>query len=146
MDFERELVPLVTREMGGQLWDLVHRDNLVVARFRFDGLPARGYLDEFGHWLADPQTKRDYPEVCQGCAFRAECEGMELNVTPAFAWRQLGLIDESGRPTRRGILFSFFNHGEGLAIAAALEHPDYPVEDLVFDLGKSPGRPSLRPG
>jgi superfamily II DNA/RNA helicase len=133
--FERELVPLVTREMGGQLWDLVHRDKLVVARFRFDGLAARGYVDEFGHWLADPQTKRDYPEVCQGCEFRAECEGMELSVTPAFAWRQLGLIDESGRPTRRGILFSFFNHGEGLAIAAALEHPDYPVEDLVFDLG-----------
>jgi superfamily II DNA/RNA helicase len=133
--FERELVPLVTREMGGQLWDLVHRDKLVVARFRFDGLAARGYVDEFGHWLADPPTKRDYPEVCQGCEFRAECEGMELSVTPAFAWRQLGLIDESGRPTRRGILFSFFNHGEGLAIAAALEHPDYPVEDLVFDLG-----------
>jgi hypothetical protein len=121
--------------MGGELWDLVHRDRLVVARFRFDGLEARGYVDEFGHWLADPQTKRDYPEVCQGCKFRAECEGMELSVTPAFAWRQLGLIDESGRPTRRGILFSFFNHGEGLAIAAALEHPDYPVEDLVFDLG-----------
>jgi superfamily II DNA/RNA helicase len=133
--FERELVPLVTHEMGGELWDLVHRDRLVVARFRFDGLEARGYVDEFGHWLADPQTKRDYPEVCQGCKFRAECEGMELSVTPAFAWRQLGLIDESGRPTRRGILFSFFNHGEGLAIAAALEHPDYPVEDLVFDLG-----------
>jgi superfamily II DNA/RNA helicase len=133
--FERELVPLVTREMGGELWDLVHRDKLVVARFRFDGLVARGYVDEFGHYLADPQTKRDYPEVCQGCEFRTECEGMELSVTPAFAWRQLGLIDESGRPTRRGILFSFFNHGEGLAIAAALEHRDYPVEDLVFDLG-----------
>jgi len=56
-------------------------------------------------------------------------------VTPAFAWRQLGLIDESGNPTRRGTLFSFFNHGEGLAIAAALENADYPVEDLVFDLG-----------
>jgi superfamily II DNA/RNA helicase len=133
--FERELVPMVTREMGGQLWDLVHRDKLVVARFRFDGLVARGFVDEFGHCLAEPQTKRDYPEVCQGCEFRAECEGIELSVTPAFAWRQLGLIDEAGRPTRRGVLFSFFNHGEGLAIAAALEHPDYPVEDLVFDLG-----------
>jgi len=134
-DFERELVPLVTREMGGQFWDLVLRERVVVARFRFDNLTARGYLDEFGHWLADPQTKRDYPEVCRGCEFRAECEGMELSVTPAYAWRQLGLIDESGKPTRRGILFSFFNQGEGLAIAAALEHADYPVEDLVFDLG-----------
>jgi hypothetical protein len=45
------------------------------------------------------------------------------------------LIDESGKPTRRGVLFSFFNHGEGLAIGAALEAADYPLEDLVFDLG-----------
>jgi hypothetical protein len=135
VDFERQVLPLVTVEMGGQLWDLAHRENLVVARFRFDGLSALGYLDEFGHWLANPQTKRDYPEVCRGCEFRPECEGIERSVTPAYAWRELGLIDEAGIPTRRGILFSFFNHGEGLAIGAALENPDYPLEDLLFDLG-----------
>ncbi|MBV8143144.1 MAG: DEAD/DEAH box helicase [Verrucomicrobia bacterium] len=135
-DFEREVLPLVTAEaMGGQLWDLVYRGELAVARFRFDGLSARGHLDEFGRWLADPETQRDYPQVCRGCVFRPECEGIELSVTPALAWRQLGLIDESGNPTRRGVLFSFFNQGEGLAIAAALENLDYPVEDLVFDLG-----------
>ncbi|MDE0820314.1 MAG: hypothetical protein OSA95_04295 [Opitutales bacterium] len=38
------------------------------------------------------------------------------------------------RPTRRGILFSFFHQGEGLAVAAALEDPAYPVEDLVWHL------------
>ena len=134
-DFERELLPLVATEMGGQLWDLVCRENVVVARFRFDSLSAQGYLDEFGYWLADPKTKRNYPEICETCEFREECLAMELGVTPAFAWRQLGLIDESGQPTRRGVLFSFFNHGEGLAIAAALEQADYPMEDLVFDLG-----------
>jgi hypothetical protein len=136
VDFEREVLPLVAgEEMGGQLCDLVCREKLVVARFRFDGLGARGHLDEFGRWLADPETQRDYPEVCRGCEFRPECERIELSITPALAWRQLGLIDESGKPTRRGILFSFFNQGEGLAIAAALENPDYTVEDLVFDLG-----------
>jgi superfamily II DNA/RNA helicase len=134
-DFDRDVLPLLATEMGGQLWDLVQREKLVVARFRFDGLKARAYLDELGHWLVNPRTKRDYPEICLGCTFRAECEGMELTVTPAFAWRQLGLIDESGKPTRRGILFSFFNHGEGLAIGAALENADYPLQELVFDLG-----------
>jgi superfamily II DNA/RNA helicase len=133
-DFKREMLPLVAGRVGGELWDLVSREKLVVARFRFDGLPTRGYLDEFGHWLANPQTKRDYPDVCRDCEFRGQCEGMELSVTPALAWRQLGLIEESGKPTTRGILFSFFNQGEGLAIAAALENADYPVEDLVFDL------------
>jgi superfamily II DNA/RNA helicase len=135
VDFEREVLPLVAGKMGGQLWDLVDRKKVVVARFRFDGLSAWGYLDEFGNWLADPQTKRDYPEVCRDCEFRPECEGIDRSVTTAYAWRELGLIDESGKPTRRGILFSFFNHGEGLAIGAALEATDYPLEDLVFDLG-----------
>ena len=37
-------------------------------------------------------------------------------------------------PTRRGIIFSFFHHGEGLAVAAALEDESYPIEELVFDL------------
>ncbi|HKK19818.1 MAG TPA: hypothetical protein VJ952_14150, partial [Opitutales bacterium] len=30
--------------------------------------------------------------------------------------------------------FSFFNHGEGLAIAAGLEADNYPVEELLYDL------------
>jgi hypothetical protein len=133
--FEQTVLPIVATRMGGQLSDLVHRGTTVVARFRFDEVKVRGYLDDFGHWLADPETKRDYPEVCRGCEFRTECESMDLGMTPALAWRQLELINQSGEPTQRGILFSFFNQGEGLAIAAALEHSDYPVEDLVFDLG-----------
>jgi hypothetical protein len=44
------------------------------------------------------------------------------------------LIEADGRPTRRGIVFSFFQHGEGLAIAAALEEEGYPIEDLIFDI------------
>ena len=38
---------------------------------------------------------------------------------------------------RRGVAFSlaFSITGEGLAIAAALEQADYPIDDLVFDLG-----------
>ena len=54
--------------------------------------------------------------------------------TAAFDWRKLGLISEGGTPTRRGILFSFFQQGEGLAIAAALEDERYPIDDLIFDL------------
>ena len=54
--------------------------------------------------------------------------------SPAFAWRQLGLVTENGTPTRRGTLFSFFQAGEGLALAAALEDETYPIDDLIFDL------------
>ena len=33
-----------------------------------------------------------------------------------------------------GVVFGFFQGGEGLAIAAALEDETYPIDDLVFDL------------
>ncbi len=134
-EFQGAVLPFVTERMQGKLSNLIDRGTTLVARYRFDEVKAQGYLDNHGRWLDDPETKRDYPEVCRGCEFKTECESLELGMTPAFAWRQLGLINEIGEPTQRGMLFSFFNQGEGLAIAAALERPDYPVEDLVFDLG-----------
>ncbi len=54
--------------------------------------------------------------------------------SPVHAWRSLGLIDAEGIPTQRGIIFSFFYHGEGLAVAAALENVHYPIDDLVWHL------------
>lgn len=54
--------------------------------------------------------------------------------SPIHAWRSLGLIDEEGAPTRRGEIFSFFQGGEGLAIAAALEDEAYPLDELITHL------------
>lgn len=54
--------------------------------------------------------------------------------SPARAWRRLGLIDATGRPTPRGRIASLFQRGEGLAIAAALEDTSYAIEDLIWHL------------
>jgi hypothetical protein len=54
--------------------------------------------------------------------------------SPIHAWRQLGLIDPIGTPTRRGEIFSFFQGGEGLAVVAALEDESYPIDELVLHL------------
>lgn len=59
--------------------------------------------------------------------------------SPIHSWRTLGLIDADGIPTRRGEIFSFFQHGEGLAIAAALEEESYPMDDLVRHLANLRG-------
>ena len=59
---------------------------------------------------------------------------MPIVNSPAYAWRHLGLVEPDGTPTTRGMIFSFFHGGEGLAIAAALEDETYPIGDLVFDL------------
>jgi len=53
---------------------------------------------------------------------------------PARNWLDLGLIDSRFRPTRRGVIFSFFSQGEGLAIAAGLEDASFEIEELIFQL------------
>ena len=133
-EFLKQVLPIVEAEMRGRLHEQCVRDGMIFGRFRFAGLPVTGYRDGRGRILENPETRRTYPAVCQPCALKADCEALELSVSPALAWRQLGLVDQRGVPTRRGIIFSFFNQGEGLAIAAALEESDYPIEDLVFDL------------
>jgi superfamily II DNA/RNA helicase len=132
--FLSDLVPLIAKEVKGEFHDFVLRKNTAYGRFRFGGASARGHLDDQERYLANPEIRRSYPLACQRCACRSECEALDVSASPAFAWRQLGLIDERGVPTRRGIIFSFFNQGEGLAIAAGLEEADYPINDLVFDL------------
>jgi hypothetical protein len=74
------------------------------------------------------------PLVCRGCDQLEHDLSVTITPSPAYAWRTLGLVENDGTPTRRGIVFSFFQAGEGLAIAAALEDETYPIEDLVFDL------------
>jgi superfamily II DNA/RNA helicase len=133
-EFLKQVLPVVEAEMRGRLHEQWVRDGMIFGRFRFSDVPVTGYRDGRGRVLASPETRRTYPVVCQPCRLKADCEALELSVSPALAWRQLGLVDPKGVPTRRGIIFSFFNQGEGLAIAAALEEPDYAIEDLIFDL------------
>jgi hypothetical protein len=66
---------------------------------------------------------------------------MPIVSSPAYAWRRLGLVQEDGTPTRRGVVFSFFQGGEGLAVAAALEEERYAIDDLIFDLANIRGGP-----
>ena len=81
------------------------------------------------------------PLVCRACDQRAHDLEVPIVNSPAFAWRRLGLVEKDGTPTRRGVIFSFFQAGEGLAIAAALEDESYPIDDLVFDLANIRGGP-----
>jgi hypothetical protein len=43
-------------------------------------------------------------------------------------------VDEKGVPTLRGRVVSFFQQGDGLAIAAALEDANYPLDELIYDI------------
>jgi hypothetical protein len=127
------LVPVLSGD--GELVELVERHGLVVARVGFANTRVPAVRDSQGAWLLAPPERKAYPVECQACPQLSVCEHqLSRQRSPALAWLQLGLIDAGGRPTRRGVLFSFFHNGEGLAIAAALEDESYDLEALLHDL------------
>jgi hypothetical protein len=62
------------------------------------------------------------------------CRQLSTATGTALLWRRLGLVDARGVPSRRGQVVSFFAQGDGLAIAVALEDPNYPIDELIYDL------------
>ena len=132
--FERELAARIEDWSGGRLFSLEPRGTQLIARFAYDDVPVEAWIDEHGAALLSPPERHDAPLPCRACVERAWCHSVEIVSSPAHDWRRLGLVEADGRPTRRGILFSFFHHAEGFAIAVALEDAAYPIADLVFDL------------
>ena len=132
--FDRNFVPLAALVGGGKIAEIVERGTAIVARVDLSTVPIEARRDEHGNALIGPLTRQNYPAPCLACDRRAHCEGADPTMTPALAWRRLGLIEAGGAPTRRGIIFSFFNRGEGLAIAPALEDSSYSIDQLIFDV------------
>jgi superfamily II DNA/RNA helicase len=131
-----EIVPPLLREITkGEISEIITRASTISARIDFSAVPVTALLDSHGAALFDPPEREALPIVCRQCSELEHDLTTVITSSPAYAWRQLRLVGEDGRPTRRGVLFSFFHAGEGLAIAAALEDETYPVDDLVFDLG-----------
>jgi hypothetical protein len=98
-------------------------------------------VDSLGPALQAPPEREAIPLICRGCDQLERDLNVPITASPAHAWRRLGLVEEDGTPTRRGVVFSFFQAGEGLAVAAALEDETYPIDDLVFDLANIRGGP-----
>lgn len=111
-------------------------NGLVYAIFDLAGVEVPVYEDSNGRSLWSPLERvvaiRNETEVQS--PGMAEAPRAPRPGSPIHSWRALGLVDASGVPTRRGEIFSFFHHGEGLAVAAALEDESYPVDELALHL------------
>ena len=141
-DFAAELrarLPALTG--GARVAEIATRGQTISARLDFSPLPASAVIDRHGRALQDPPEREAMPPVCRECPQREHDLAVPIVASPAYAWRRLGLVEEDGTPTRRGVIFSFFQAGEGLAIAAALEDERYPIDELVFDLANIRGGP-----
>ncbi|PZR72388.1 MAG: hypothetical protein DLM73_13370 [Chthoniobacterales bacterium] len=132
--FDASVLPLIPELTGGNTAEIITRGNTVYARIDFSDAQIFAVIDAHGRALLEPPEREAIPLVCRACSELEHDLTATITNSPAYAWRQLGLVSENGTPTRRGILFSFFQAGEGLAIAAALEDETYPIDDLVFDL------------
>ncbi len=110
------------------------RGEHLVVHLDFSPHRVTAFRDRHGLAVIDPESREIPPPCCEACPEAQWCRSAEITATPAWIWRRLGLIETDGRPTRRGIVFSFFHHAEGLAIAAALEDSGYAIADLIYDL------------
>jgi hypothetical protein len=132
----RALAPDFAREQEARLVDITRRDGLVSARFDIRNISVQVYEDRAGKLLFQP-LERQVPRRSATAVELPQADaaaGLHRDPkpgSPIHTWRSLELIDQHGAPTQRGEIVSFFQHGEGLAVAAALEDDSYSVEDLV---------------
>jgi hypothetical protein len=106
----------------------------ITAQVSIAELTLRVPIDSRGVAIWKPVERDVMPQDCSRCALVPVCRELPAGAGVALLWRQLGLIDRNGVPTLRGRMVSFFSQGDGLAIAAAIEDANYPLEDLVYDL------------
>jgi hypothetical protein len=133
--FETEIRPqLVELVKPGTIVDWIMRGNLISVRLDYANVPVNAHIDSAGNALIDPPERENLPDVCRACDQLEDDKTVAIVNSPTYAWRHLGLVERDGTPTRRGMIFSFFHGGEGLAVAVALEDETYPIDELVFDL------------
>lgn len=136
---EEEVVPRLPQMAHGQLAGLDERGGMIVARLHFAEAPVYAFRDTKGCFLWNPPEREREHEPLPAFFGRAEASESEKGAarraeSVAELWLRLGLIETDGTPTRRGALVSFFNHGEGLALSAALEDENYAVEEICQHL------------
>ncbi len=137
-ELTRDIIPLLESQWspGAFHSTALHGSNLM-ARLSLANVPVPSVVMPDGVVLWNPPRQRV-------SALPAVDESSVFNPPPgsaAHAWRQLGLVDENGAPTPRGRLFSRFQSGEGLMIAAALEDAKYPIENIVSHIANLRGGP-----
>jgi hypothetical protein len=125
-------LPELTR--GGAFSGWHEKNGILYARLHYRQAIAFAQVDSSGRALINPPERTVHHETDLAQPRAAPDSRQAGSSSAADIWYRLGLIDRHGFPSRRGILFSFFNYGEGLAIAAALEDSSYAIEDLLPDL------------
>lgn len=136
--FQRRVIPMLSKlTQGGKVSDVVEKNGILTVRLDYSEVPVLAWLDSHGFAMLNPPTRKrsaEIPDAYKEFLPTKTEQSKQSFETPAQIWYSLGLIDKQAHPTRRGTIFSFYQHGEGLAIAAALEDPTYSIDDLIWHL------------
>lgn len=150
----RKLIGLRKKQITVSLWDnkladqflwtlskrklevvrLVKKKDMILAQISMASVKIRAGIDRHGVALWGVDQKEEIPDECHQCDQLKICQKSSRAPGVALLWKELGLINREGAPTRRGKIAGFFAQGAGLAIAAALEDASYDVRDLIYDL------------
>ncbi len=135
--WQEKIVPLLEHKLAGlktPVVKFVNQAQRILAYTSLADLTLRVPVDRQGVALWKPIEREVLPYDCARCSLVETCKLLPTATGTALVWRRLNLVDAQGTPTRRGRLVSFFSHGDGLAIAAALEDERYPLDELIYDL------------
>ena len=142
--FLARIVPLLpSLTGGGAVREIVRRGELISARLDFSEVKVTGLRDSLGKALFDPPDRTALPLVCRACPELAHDQTVEIVASPAYAWRKLGLVEPDGRPTRRGVVFGFFQGGEGLADRRRARRGNLSDRRSGFRSRQYPSRPTV---
>jgi hypothetical protein len=112
----------------------VNQAQRILAYVSLADLTMRVPVDKYGVALWKPTEREVLPYDCARCSLVETCKLLPTATGTALTWRRLHLVDAQGRPTLRGRVVSFFQQGDGLAVAAALEDERYPLDELIYDI------------
>jgi len=135
--WQEQIAPLVEQNFARQKTPVIRfevQEHKILAHVSVSDLTMRVPMDKYGVALWRPTEREVLPYDCAQCALVPVCKQLSAATGTALLWRRLNLVDGAGVPTRRGRVVSFFSHGDGLAIAAGLEDPRYPLEEFIYDL------------
>lgn len=131
------IAPLLEQHLASQQLPVVRFDvhpQNITALVSLAHQIVRVPIDSHGVALWQPPERDIFPPDCARCHLIETCRGLSTSTGTALLWRRLALVDHRGVPTRRGRIVSFYQGGDGLAVAAALEDAKYPLDELLYDL------------
>jgi superfamily II DNA/RNA helicase len=140
--WREKIVPLLELKLAAQNTPVIHfqnQGNHILALVSIAALHLRVPIDACGVPIWHPVQREVLPYDCARCSLVETCKTLSTATGTALLWRRLNLVNSAGVPTLRGRLVSFFQQGDGLALAAALEDVNYPLSELVYDLANLDG-------